>query len=112
MPMVASCCEHHFHNVSKISSVRVPPLIVSGTVDALTPTWVLEKIFAQAHQPKQSLTKFQIRYNLNDSFNGPRYGQTLLGGQRSAEHSAALRCHGVLNGASRASYGGRDLRSC
>lgn len=43
----------HFDNLSKISSVRAPILIVSGTVDALTPTWMAAKIFAQAHQPKQ-----------------------------------------------------------
>jgi len=28
-------------------------LIVSGTTDTLTPTWMAEKIFAQANQPKQ-----------------------------------------------------------
>jgi pimeloyl-ACP methyl ester carboxylesterase len=43
----------HFDNVSKISSVKAPLLIVSGTADTLTPTWMADKIFAHAHQPKQ-----------------------------------------------------------
>jgi fermentation-respiration switch protein FrsA (DUF1100 family) len=43
----------HFDNLSRIASVRAPLLIVSGTVDTLTPTWMAENIFARAHQPKQ-----------------------------------------------------------
>jgi fermentation-respiration switch protein FrsA (DUF1100 family) len=43
----------HFDNLAKIGSVRVPLLIVSGTADTLTPTWMADKIFAQARQPKQ-----------------------------------------------------------
>jgi uncharacterized protein len=43
----------HFDNLTRISSVRVPILIVSGTTDTLTPTWMAEKIFARANQPKQ-----------------------------------------------------------
>jgi uncharacterized protein len=43
----------HFDNLSSISLVRVPLLIVSGTADVLTPTWMAKKIFAQANQPKQ-----------------------------------------------------------
>jgi len=43
----------HFDNLSKISSVRAPLLIVSGTADRLTPVWMAEKIFRQAHEPKQ-----------------------------------------------------------
>jgi hypothetical protein len=43
----------HFDNLSKIGSVGAPVLIVSGTVDTLTPTWMAESIFARAHQPKQ-----------------------------------------------------------
>ena len=41
-----------------------------------------------------SLTNFHLRYNLNGFVYALRCHQTLLGGQRSAEHSAALRCHG------------------
>jgi fermentation-respiration switch protein FrsA (DUF1100 family) len=43
----------HFDNLKKISSVRAPLLIISGTADTLTPTWMADKIFAQAGQPKQ-----------------------------------------------------------
>jgi uncharacterized protein len=43
----------HFDNLTKIRSVKAPLLIVSGKADALTPTWMAEKIFAQANQPKQ-----------------------------------------------------------
>lgn len=43
----------HFDNLRKIGSVRAPVLIISGTADTLTPTWMAEKIFAQARQPKQ-----------------------------------------------------------
>ena len=43
----------HFNNLSRIRSVWVPLLIVSGTADTLTPPSMAEKIFAQAHQPKQ-----------------------------------------------------------
>jgi uncharacterized protein len=43
----------HFDNLTKIGSVTAPLLIVSGTADTLTPTWMAEKIFAQARQPKQ-----------------------------------------------------------
>jgi len=43
----------HFDNLSKVSRVRAPILIVSGTEDRLTPTWMAERIFARARQPKQ-----------------------------------------------------------
>lgn len=43
----------HFDNLKKIRSVETPLLIVSGTADALTPTWMASKIFAEANQPKQ-----------------------------------------------------------
>jgi fermentation-respiration switch protein FrsA (DUF1100 family) len=43
----------HFDNLSRISSVLAPLLIVSGTADSLTPLWMAERLFARAHQPKQ-----------------------------------------------------------
>ena len=43
----------HFDNLSRISSVQSPLLIVSGTADTLTPAWMAERLFARAHQPKQ-----------------------------------------------------------
>jgi uncharacterized protein len=43
----------HFANASRISSVRAPVLIVAGTSDALTPSWMAEEIFARANNPKQ-----------------------------------------------------------
>jgi len=43
----------HFDNLSKVSAVQVPLLIVSGTKDTLTPPSMAESIFARAHQPKQ-----------------------------------------------------------
>jgi pimeloyl-ACP methyl ester carboxylesterase len=43
----------HFDNLSAISSVRAPVLIVSGTADTLTPSWMAEKILARANEPKQ-----------------------------------------------------------
>ena len=43
----------HFDNLSKIGSVRVPLLMVSGSADSLTPVWMAKAIFAQANQPKQ-----------------------------------------------------------
>lgn len=43
----------HFDNSSKVRLVRSPLLVVSGTADTLTPTWMAEKLFAQANQPKQ-----------------------------------------------------------
>jgi hypothetical protein len=43
----------HFDNLTKISSVRVPLLVFSGTADTLTPPWMADKIFAQANPPKQ-----------------------------------------------------------
>jgi pimeloyl-ACP methyl ester carboxylesterase len=43
----------HFDNLTKISSVRVPVLIICGTADTLTPASMAEKLFAQANQPKQ-----------------------------------------------------------
>jgi fermentation-respiration switch protein FrsA (DUF1100 family) len=43
----------HFDNLSRISSVQSPVLIVSGTADTLTPAWMAEKLFTRAHQPKQ-----------------------------------------------------------
>jgi fermentation-respiration switch protein FrsA (DUF1100 family) len=41
----------HFDNLTKITSVTAPILIVSGTADTLTPTWMADKIFAQAQRP-------------------------------------------------------------
>ena len=43
----------HFANASRISSVRSPVLIVAGTSDMLTPSWMAEEIFARANNPKQ-----------------------------------------------------------
>jgi uncharacterized protein len=43
----------HFDNSSKIGSVRVPLLVVSGTADTLTPVWMAKEIFEKANQPKQ-----------------------------------------------------------
>ena len=43
----------HFDNLTKTKSIKAPVLIVSGTADTLTPTWMADKLFAQAHQPKQ-----------------------------------------------------------
>jgi fermentation-respiration switch protein FrsA (DUF1100 family) len=43
----------HFDNFSKIGSVRVPLLVVSGTADTLTPVWMAKEIFEKANQPKQ-----------------------------------------------------------
>ena len=43
----------HFDNLTKISSVRVPLLVVSGTADTLTPPSMADRIFAQANPPKQ-----------------------------------------------------------
>jgi fermentation-respiration switch protein FrsA (DUF1100 family) len=43
----------HFDNLTKIALVRVPLLIVTGQADTLTPTWMAEKLLAQAHEPKQ-----------------------------------------------------------
>jgi fermentation-respiration switch protein FrsA (DUF1100 family) len=43
----------HFDNLSRVASVQAPILIISGTADTLTPTWMAEKLFAHAHQPKQ-----------------------------------------------------------
>jgi hypothetical protein len=43
----------HFNNLSKISGVRVPLLVVSGTADTLTPVWMADQIFARANKPKQ-----------------------------------------------------------
>ncbi len=43
----------HFANLSKISSVHAPVLIVSGTSDALTPSRMAEEIFARGNDPKQ-----------------------------------------------------------
>ncbi len=43
----------HFDNLSRIASVQAPVLIVSGTADTLTPTWMAERLLAHAHQPKQ-----------------------------------------------------------
>jgi hypothetical protein len=42
----------HFDNLSKISSVRTPLLVISGAADTLTPTWMAKEIFAHANQPK------------------------------------------------------------
>ena len=39
--------------ITNIESVKAPVLIVSGTADTLTPTWMATKLFAQANQPKQ-----------------------------------------------------------
>jgi fermentation-respiration switch protein FrsA (DUF1100 family) len=50
---IALLLRSHFDNLSKIVSVGSPLLIVSGTADTLTPKWMAEKIFANAHQPKQ-----------------------------------------------------------
>jgi fermentation-respiration switch protein FrsA (DUF1100 family) len=33
--------------------LRTPVLIVSGTADTLTPTWMADQLFAKAHQPKE-----------------------------------------------------------
>ena len=43
----------HFDNLEKMSSVRTPVLIVSGTADTLTPVRMAQEIFARANQPKQ-----------------------------------------------------------
>jgi pimeloyl-ACP methyl ester carboxylesterase len=50
---VALILRTHFDNLTKIKSVKAPVLIISGTADTLTPTWTADKLFAQAHQPKQ-----------------------------------------------------------
>ena len=43
----------HFANASRIGSVRIPVLIVAGTSDTLTPSWMAEEIFARANSPRQ-----------------------------------------------------------
>lgn len=43
----------HLDNLSRITSVQCPLLIVSGTDDRLTPPRRAEKIFQRANQPKQ-----------------------------------------------------------
>lgn len=42
----------HFNNLSKIGSVRAPVLVISGTLDTLTPSWMAKAIYTRAHQPK------------------------------------------------------------
>src|SRR5262249_33285668 len=57
-----------------------------------------------------TLTNFYVSYSLRTVVHASRGDQTLLGAQRFAEHSTALRCHGVFDGASRASHSGGDPR--
>jgi uncharacterized protein len=53
----------HFDNQSKIGSVHVPLLIVSGAADTLTPKWMAERLFAKANQPKQLYLVPQADHN-------------------------------------------------
>ncbi|HLK69555.1 MAG TPA: alpha/beta hydrolase [Bryobacteraceae bacterium] len=43
----------HFDNLTRIRSAEAPVLIIAGTADTLTPSWMAERLFAQARQPKQ-----------------------------------------------------------
>lgn len=43
----------HFANATRISSVRIPVLLIAGTSDTLTPPWMAEEILARANHPKQ-----------------------------------------------------------
>lgn len=70
----------HFDNLSKIGSVRVPLFIVSGTADTLTPTRMAEKLFAQAHEPKQL---YLVR-------SGTHNDVTTIGGERLARAMRAF----------------------
>jgi fermentation-respiration switch protein FrsA (DUF1100 family) len=85
----------HFDNLSKISSVWTPLLIVSGTADALTPTWMADKIFAQAHQPKQLYLVAGAGHNDLLTAGGNGLTQVLQNfvqeKRRAAEHSRSPR---------------------
>jgi fermentation-respiration switch protein FrsA (DUF1100 family) len=51
--MIGLMLRTHFANASKISSVRTPVLIVVGTSDTLTPSWMAKELYARANSPKQ-----------------------------------------------------------
>jgi fermentation-respiration switch protein FrsA (DUF1100 family) len=51
---VALMLRTHFDNVTKIESVGTPVLIVSGTADMLTPTWMAEKKSSPEHASQSS----------------------------------------------------------
>ena len=56
------------------------------------------------------LPKYQVRDSL--ICGGYRGDQTIIGKQRVALHSAALRCDGLLDGTEQAPHRRRNLRSC
>ena len=67
----------HFDNLAKISSVRCPVLVVSGSLDALTPVWMPEKLFAHARNPKQLYLVPNAGHNDLLTVGGPRLTDAL-----------------------------------
>jgi fermentation-respiration switch protein FrsA (DUF1100 family) len=66
-----------FQNLTKISNVHCPVLILHGRQDRVVPFWHGEKLFAAANEPKRSLWVDGAEHNDLMEILGPRYQQTL-----------------------------------
>ena len=66
-----------FQNLTKISRVHCPVLIMHGRQDAVVPFWHGERLFAAANEPKQSLWIDGAGHNDLVDVLGPRYEQAL-----------------------------------
>ncbi|MCW3101126.1 MAG: alpha/beta hydrolase fold protein [Chthonomonadaceae bacterium] len=66
-----------FQNLTKISKVHCPVLVMHGRQDRVVPFWHGERLFASANEPKQALWIEGAGHNDLVEILGPRYGQAL-----------------------------------
>lgn len=67
----------HFNTLSRINSVRIPLLIVSGTADTLTPPRMASAIYTKAHEPKQIYLVPKAGHNDLVTEGGPKLVEVL-----------------------------------
>lgn len=66
-----------FANLSKISSVHCPVLVIHGTNDSVIPFWHGQELFKQANQPKQFFAVEGADHNNIIKVAGESYAQSL-----------------------------------
>lgn len=66
-----------FKNLTKISKVRCPVLVMHGKQDSVVPFWHGERLFAEANQSKRALWIEGAGHNDLMEILGPHYGQAL-----------------------------------
>ncbi len=64
-----------FRTLAKLECVRCPVLVIHGKKDEVIAFWHGERLFAEAHEPKQSLWIAEARHNNLHNVAGKRYHQ-------------------------------------